>query len=436
MARYKLIFPFLSLALLASSCSQEELERTGINDTDGRIEFRMSLPEITRATEITTALLDEFSVSSLTEKEGSTSLYFLEKTFIRNTETNLYYSNDKECIWPNNNDMLRFYAYYPVSDEISTEDGTNVDVKIASDIAAQVDYVTAIGKGNLWENEETPITLKFRHQLSRIMLKAWGNSPSYDIEIAGVRMGGIGTEGVFSFNQDPELDETDALGTWESISNGSVEYIYREGDTLVALSRGASSPSASDKAVSILGSQVGSGYDNSAMVIPSEYGSWDFKENAANGKDNAEGMYFAVLMRVTDATSYNPGNLVYPYTDNEEGMEVICLAVDKGDGKSVKARVYTDGESYFSDEECTRRYDPQANNAEVKTFGWAALPVAAKWEPGLEYTYTLNYTNGVGLRIPTDPQPGKPILSDRVLVEVEMASWEPGKEDGVTVPRK
>lgn len=438
MAKYILTIPLLSVALFASSCSQEEIGSGRTNKTDRSIEFMTSLPGLSsRATEINTSSLNEFKVSSFVEREDALSQHFFDKTYIRNAETNLYFSNDPKCIWPNNNDKLRFFAYSHASENISTVDGSQVNVKISPDIASQVDYVTAIGRGNLWDNEDTPITLQFQHQLSRIMLKAWGNSQSFDIEIAGVRLGGIGKQGTFTFNQDMPLEEPATIGTWASISHGEVEYIYRAGDTLVTINNTDQSPSTSDKAVSILGKKVGSsGYDNSAMLIPSHFDNWDYKNNAANGLENTEGLYFAVLMRVTDATSYNPGNLIYPYSDNEEGIEVIYIAVDKADGKSVKTRVYPNEDGYFSDEISNEIYDPEANNAEIKAFSWAALPVAVDWEAGLEYTYTLNYTNGVGLRIPTDPQPGTPILSDRVLMDLEVSAWKQGKDSEVTVPRK
>ncbi|MDE6511924.1 MAG: hypothetical protein K2L00_07525, partial [Muribaculaceae bacterium] len=179
------------------------------------------------------------------------------------------------------------------------------------------------------------------------------------------------------------------------------------------------------------------GYDNCAMIVPSNNTSWSYKDNAANGDSHAEGMYISVLVRVKDTTPYDTnGSIVYPYPGTEYDDERIYLAVDKTDGKTVKTRLYKVGDSYFTDANHTTAYDLSANDADVKAFGWAALPVADELKPGRIYTYTLNYSNGVGLRDPQDSRPGEPIISDKVLVNVEVAEWIDGKNTEVSVPRR
>lgn len=453
MAKYRLTYTLLAFALIGASCSQEEINRPD-NTQKGRIEFSASLPEVTsRATELTKESLADLTVSSFIVGSSSETPYFMAKTFSRNAITGTFLSYDPDCIWPNNNDLIRFMAFAPSCDEMRqtgsfddadfslgvAEDGAYKfsGVKIAADIADQFDFVTAIGSGKLRDNEETPVKLQFRHQLSRIELKAWGASKSYNIEIAGVRLGGVGTEGVFSFVGHPDADDASAAGVWESVSKGCVEYIYRPGDRIVVLDRSEISPLSSNNSVSIMGRQVGSdkAYDNSAMLIPSNNTSWDYKANAANGDEHADGMYFSVLMRITDITPYAPENpLVYPYPEdsgNAVGMEVIYLAVDNQG--EVKARLYKKDGAYYTDEEYTTAY---AGDDAVKAFGWAALPVTDTWNPGYVYTYTLNYTYGVGLRDPHDSKPGDPIISDKVLINVEVSPWKSGEDKNVSVPRK
>ncbi len=460
MAKYRMTYLALGLALLAAaSCSQQEPGRATDN-SEKRVEFLASLPQISsRATEVTKESITRFQVSSFTAGTSVTP-YFLDKTYSKNAESGIFFSHDPECVWPNNNDRIRFVAFAPSCAEMRTNGGFTDDdfildsphpglamdadyklsrMKIASDIAAQVDFVTAISYGNLLVNEDTPVDLNFRHQLSRIQLKAWGASPSFDIEIAGVRLGGVGTEGVFSFIPQDDADDSSQSGHWTSVTPGYVEYIFRAGDKLVVIDKSQGSPSTSAAAVSIMGAKVaGTDYENSAMLIPSQYSAWDYKADAPNGDSHDTGMYLSVLMRITDTTHYTPSDpLIYPYADNNEGMEVIWLAVDGSDGTSVKARLYSsDGSAFFTDPEFTAPYDPEADGALVKAFGWAALPHAADWQPGYVYTYTLNYTGGVGLRDPRDPKPGKPIIGDRVLIDVEMATWQPGTNSDVTVPRR
>lgn len=456
MANYNLAFPLFGLLLMAASCSQEDLGNRQKYAPGDRIEFRTSMPEIsTRALEATGDNINEFQVSSFIEKaDGPLTPYFLDKSFEKNASEGKFFSLDPECVWPNITDTLRFVAFAPSCDKMRTNGGFNSEdfsltgkedfstayklsnFKVAKDIASQVDFVAANGKGNLEDNDDEPIKLDFQHLLSRININAWGASPNFNIEIAGVRLGGVGVEGDFNFNLAAK-DENSSAGNWaSSIGKGTVEYIYREGDTLVVLDKSENSPKEATKAVSIMGSKVNDSHDNSAMLLPSNYTEWKYKENAANGENNCEGMYFSVLMRVTDDTSYAPGSLLYPYADTTEEMEVIYLAVDKADGKTVKIRVYSNNGKYYTDEKFTTEYDLEGNGAEVKAFGWAALPAKYNWLAGTEYTYTLNYTGGVGLRQPTDSQPGEPIISDRVLVDVTVKTWAVAEPSGVDVPRR
>lgn len=441
-------YAVLGLILFAGSCSQEYEGRGNNREPGGRIEFNASLPEVSsRATEVKAAELNDIQVSAFTVGETSETAYFTNKAFRRNSNTGKFVCYDPQCIWPNNNDLLRFVAFAPSCVEIiaaggsATSTGNKLqDFNVSPDIKKQFDFVTAIATGRLLDDEETGITLRFQHQLSRIQIKVWGNSKSFDLEIAGVRMGGIGTGGEFNFTAQAEATDPTQAGVWESVTKGYVEYIFREGDTIVRLDKSSDgSPMSADKAVSIMGSKVGGedGYENSAMIVPSDNAPWNYKVNASNGENHADGMYFSVLVRVKDTTPYDTkGSILYPYADNAYSAETVYLAVAQSDGKTVKTRLYKQGDEYYTDAEHTAEYDLAANDAEVKSFGWAALPVTDKFNPGCIYTYTLNYSNGVGLRDPHDTNPGDPIISDKVLIGVEVTDWMEGLENEVSVPRK
>lgn len=449
----------LGVVLFAASCSQEDVPR-GNDSNRERIEFRASLPEITsRATQVTGSELDNFHVSAFTLGTSTDTPYFQYKPFTKNAVTARFLSSHPDCIWPNNNDVLRFVAispsceemrlatqsdeedfvlFYPEGEETSADEYELTNFRVAGDIAAQFDFITAIASGNLLEDVENSISLNFQHQLSRIKLNAWGASKSYDIEIAGVRLGGVGTEGVFTFAPQPGASDASMAGIWTAVDKSCVEYIYRTGDQIVVLDKSDNSPISAAKAVSIMGAKIGGadGYDNSAMIIPTDNQAWQYKDNAANGDNHSDGLYFSVLLRITNTTPYDNGKIEYPYTD-EAGMEVIYMAVDKESPTNVLARLYMgDDETYYTDENLTSVYNLEENQAEVKAFGWAALPVEDKWQPGLVYTYTLNYTDGVGLRDPNDPKPGEPIINDKVIVNVEVAEWKDGNTSNFDVPRK
>ena len=459
--RYLTTYNLLGLLLLTASCTQDESAGADSGSENGLIEFRAALPQLTtRATEISGSSLANFEVSSFTIGNLSDTPYFLNKTFSKNATTGKFISSDQKCIWPDNNESLRFIAYAPSCEAMrlagkfeetdftftTIADGETIadseyklsNFKVAQDIASQIDFITAIATGQLKDKDPEEVTLDFQHQLSRIELKAWGASNSYDIEIAGVRLGGVATQGVFSFTSATGATDAKKGGIWESVVKGNVEYIFRDGDYIVTLDKKEGSPLSADKAVSILGAGIGdvNGYDNSAMVIPSNNAAWAYKNNADNGASHTDGMYFSVLLRVTDTTPYDNGNLIYPYSDENDGKERVYIAVDKSSPEIVKTRVYRQGNSYFTDAAFTSAYDIEANNAEVKAYGWAALPVNAQWEPGHIYTYTLNYSDGVGLIDPRDPNPGEPIISDKVIVNVDVADWIAGSKTDVSVPRK
>ena len=201
MATYRYTsYALFAASLLMASCSQEET--IGANSGNaGKIEFRASLPLVaTRATETKGSTLRDFHVSGFTTGETSETPYFLDKEFSKNDATGRYVSTDGTCIWPNNNDILRFLAISPSCSEMRTKGGfTDTDFsfthsaghklsnfRIAHDIASQTDFITAMATGQLLENEETGVVLNFKHQLSRIGIKAWGDSKSFDLEIAGV----------------------------------------------------------------------------------------------------------------------------------------------------------------------------------------------------------------------------------------------------------
>lgn len=456
----KCIFPyaFLGFAFLSASCSQDDVNV----DTDGSgadwIEFRVSLSDITsRATELNNSSFDSFQVSSFTVGASFLTPYFLEKSFT-GSPSGTFVSSDPACIWPNNNDLLRFEAFSPscaamrqagafgdtyfnlTADEDLSSQGYNLSgFRIPDDISSHFDFVTAIGSGRLRDNIDSCVDLDFHHQLSRIELKAWGASPTYIIEIAGAGLGGVGVGGEFNF---PDSSEATGGNNWATLTKGNVEYIFRAGDKIVKIDNGARLHGSANDAAYLLRARIADDgatgvRDNSAMIIPTDNIPWRYKDNPENVDDdgNAEGTYFSVLMRITNVNS-DAGKPVYPYPTIPEGMRVIYLAVD--DENTVKARLYKQGNEYFTDSAFTSKYDLEANKAEAKAFCWAAVPVGDIWKPGYVYTYTLNYTDGMGLIDPEDPNPGYPVISDMVEIHVDMNEWvrDPENENNVTVPRK
>ncbi len=462
MAKFSLTYPLLTFTLLAaSSCSQEEPGNPSYDYDSRQIIFRADFPTVTSRAEIIFNTLPYFRVTAFNPADNSLLTdgvmepHFGYERIDINQDSERYYS--KRCLWPEQgreSDQVTFFAFYPElyagAELTNNSSATKIDYKLKNfsvnrEISSQVDFVTAYAAGKMADDMFKGVTLHFGHQLSRIEVKAWSANKSCDIEIAGIRFGGVGVKGTFAF------DTTDGGGAWEDAQTerGIAEYIFREGDYIVSLPnvRSGASTTASGGAVSVMGAKVGDD-ENCAMLIPSTYTEWDAAEDRRNSSNNT---FISVLLRITDATPssgiYPVDPQRYPYRDLSQGIDspnvpVIYMAVDKTSG-AVISRLYKDAAAgkddnvYYSDESCNNLFSIP-DNVEVREYGWAAIPISAKWEPGKIYTYTLDYTSGIGLLGPevdtTSPQAGDPVISDKVGYDFTVKDWLPGGGDEFIVP--
>lgn len=454
MAKTHLLYLTLGAIILISSCSQEEIagDKSGIGD-DNRIVFRATLPELTtRVADVT--VLESFQVTGFTNNNSSLSPYFIDIKYVKSGESadsKFFPSTDQSdpCRWPANNTRLDFIAFAPSTQDMRVADddfklsplkeGETLasplnyslnNFKINPHIDRQFDFVTAIANGNLRDNDEQGIKLSFNHQLSRITLSAWGSHKTCNIEIAGVRIGQVGTGSTFNFSLAPD----GSGGFWDanSLTKGNVEYIFGEGDEIISLNNRDKHHNTEDTKVSIMGN------GGAAMVIPANYTGWDYSGNKSN--DNA-GLYFSVLVRVTDANTTSQTQ-VYPNTTNSGTLPIVYLAVSTDNGVTeVTKRLYKNGDKYYPTEDFASgtEYTPQPSEV-IKEFAWAALPAATtnEWKAGYKYDYVLNYTEGIGIHDPSDsPTPGEPIIGDKVGISVSVNDWktmEDKVEDKVEVP--
>ena len=444
---------FLTLA----SCSQDLQVESGLAAEGTRIFFRSYLPgvNLTRGGVVSDDNLTECRVTcinpsddTLTDSEtGEITPYFSDIRFIKEDE--LFHAQESDtCVWPSTIDILHFFAYQPSAETMQenidrdkfnlvnnsrTEDGTTVidyrleNFRVAPDIADHVDFIAAYADGTQQANGNTGVGLNFRHHLARIELIAWSESIRYDIEIAGVRIGNAITEGDFNFSS--LISTSGEAGEWLNTSGhqSSVEHIFDSGESPVHIGRNAQVTQ--EHALSIMG------YSGPAMVIPmaERTEAWGGLDDPGTGteKYTTDKLYFSVLLRVKNWAD----QMVYPYPDDQYNIPTVSLAVGN-DGKVI-GRVYKIEGSYYTADKKNEefRYTP-SETEEIRDYCWAALPVAAKWEPGKIYTYKLNYTNGIGWHDPSYPVPGEPILEERVVVNVEVSDWKNGPTTEVTVPRK
>lgn len=208
------------------------------------------------------------------------------------------------------------------------------------------------------------------------------------------------------------------IGRWIGTGQkkGVIEYIFNEKDTVVKIGKGHHDTIKNSK--SIMGT---SGY---ALVIPYDYSVWmKYNQGDAN-KDNTK-LYFSVLLRVKERAS-GKNSLLYPYiegasiTTGKNGvttdkMNVVYLSIERATGK-VKKRVYKKGSNFYTDPNFSEssKYDAPPEE-EIRNYGWAAAIYTKeggtlRWNPGYQYTYQLNYTDGIGVQDPADAFPGEAII--------------------------
>lgn len=370
------------------------------------------------------------------------------------------------CQAPQEGGKFEFFAWYPSLSGMKEVTGENyfqlgnqssrgkalninysiVDFRVDKDVVNQVDFMTARSSsfvevpaiqevdvdedGNFTvgdEHQEISVELNFEHQLCEIRLLAWSQNEKYKFEIAGMKLGNPAVEADFKYNTISTSKGTGPafVGSWVENSKvrGNVESLFQPGNKLVVLD-GVNAAS-KDKAVSIMGQSTVLGHDRFAMVIPANNQKWEGRKDPKIEQTpyTTTKSYFSVLLRVSHK-KYG-SKIVYPYPIYDKPMRVIYLAVKANN--EIICQVYPDSEGrrFYTDEARTQLYTLPAG-CEIKDFGWAAIPVEVKWEPGKLYIYKLNYSNGIGLHDPADPDPGTPIVEKNTLgvsLDVIVADW-------------
>lgn len=384
MIKYHTIYiAFVSLFLM-SSCSQGDIPGADDFDSDNCIFFRSNLSKSaeSRGPQLVEKDFTAFYVTSYFGSGTEGTPYFQNTEFTKGAGNK--YSSTPGYVWPATN--MTFVAWYPTNYTFS--DGhTITGFSVSNKIAEHIDFVTATAHtsySNFENDEANGVALNFEHRLSQIGINALSTNPKYKIEVAGVRIGNVRVGGTFDFNGTTN----EALSTntfWSATTPGIVEYIYGSDEILTL----------GTTAASIMGK------GGNAMVIPTGLiRAWNPTTDAAN---NNGGLYLSVLIRVTATAATANCIQLYP-----------ALGLNQND--EVQKTVFTVGN-------------------EQKEFAWAAVPITATWCPGKYYTYTLDYSTGVGIRDPKEPNhPGDPILGGDVKADVSLAEWDTISNIHVTVP--
>lgn len=459
MDKKKLIYFALVSLFMLPSCSQEDSTGRGLPIDGNIIYFRSYLPTVSlsRAGEINSGNFNTCQVTGFNLDDNSLidpatekiTPYFHDISFAKDENGMFIAEGGDEYRWPDSRSRLHFFAYYPsvesmkgdADDDFFTlhnntrlEDGTPVldyslkNFIVSREIANQVDFVTSYATGTLSDNKDSGIALNFKHQLARVEMAAWSNGEKYDFEIAGIRIGNPLATGDFNFSAI--ADESGQSSLWSDESQATVEHIYTPGENIVSIGRSATDHKSAENAVSVMGTA------GPAMVIPmaTKIEAWEGKNDPdiESADYSTDKLYFSVLVRVKN----KEGDVVYPYPNDRDNMTVIYFAVDN-EGKITKS-LKKIGDTYYTDDDIV--FLP-SQTEQICGFGWASLPVAARWEAGKIYRYKLNYSEGIGWHDPDDPNPGEPIIErGKVPFDVNVEEWLPASNDeydpDLTVPKR
>lgn len=275
------LFAFAVAATLSAglaSCSQDE---PSIDVNRGKkIDFRGAMAS--RATETNNSNLTDFKAAAFL---GSTP-YFTNVTFSKDSGSSFYTSVD-DYYWPGDDSELSFLAYSPVDlTGVTIGESSKVlsNFTPASDIASQIDFVSAKATGKKSVNEAAGVPLDFNHNLAQIEVRGFTNNKVYTFKVTGVRIGQPVASGSFDFDTDAWT-----LGTDKAI----YESTYATPLVLDA------------RAQSLMGT------NGNAMLVPQQLTAWDVKGDASNSQ---AGAYLSVKLQINILNEDGSEGLqIYPF---------------------------------------------------------------------------------------------------------------------------
>lgn len=375
MKRTTLLAALLFPVLIA--CTDDETIGT---QQGHEIEFRQSV-ETTRGSVMYVSDLGSFSVSAFfqdrSKGHGSTSYYFRNKTFTRQTTqvNNAWqYRSATPSYWPGDNSMLDFVATYPAG--LFTTYDKKFDYTMPEYEPSQQDVMLAYGSGCKSANELTGVPMKFHHILSRVDLKMKNANSAYTIKVKGYMFCQLYTTGRV------------VITTSESSSNASdFTSAFKTSGTVTWANLGTRGRVSYLRDVT-LGSSFTFLTNQYVMAIP-QTNTAATQADLAASTPPAGKTYIAVLAQIRT----KDGAYVYPYS-----------------ASSTSTVPY--------------------NGSTVSGYGWLAVGVSTSWQQGKAIIYNLDITNGGGI-VPSFPGPpsdghwaaGDKVNGAEITYSVTMDSW-------------
>ena len=249
MKKKNLILVAMATALLATSCAEEQ--QFGGAVSNSAIALHTTIGKVgTRATETTTANLHAFRAYSFLTDDNVNymdGVTYSNSSGDWNTSAGSFY-------WPVKGE-LNFYCYAPETPGKTGTFAIDPSAQKLTDFApfptaaTQQDLVYAKATGSLAANSTSGLDVNFSHALSEITIAAKNTNTAYTVEVSGVKLGNVISEGDFTF---PSVAGADA--SW-SIGDERSDYTT-EWQNATTLSSTVSSLDASNTAFMLIPQQL------------------------------------------------------------------------------------------------------------------------------------------------------------------------------------
>lgn len=397
----------MTLVLLAA-CSQDEL----VSSYQGR-EITFSTKIETRATETNVDNLEAFKVYA--DANGYDGM-FINGRIARKVQSGLnqYVFDGNSIFWPTGVESIKFWAYGPAGctnseNDISIEPhftpasqyfGNFVPNRsIIEGGVDQKDFVLAYIEQKKSDANGMNVKLTFHHALSNIVVKAKCADASKKVYVKGAWLVNLKKEGVLSFSEDKEGESLKYKNhmNWNVTAAGLTSYgVSNENASIL-----------SSESSEIIGDD--SGKKTSLMLIPQTGDAYNF------GAPTSTGAYILLLCRVE---SVHDG-VSHPNADDP-------IKIDNVNNKHIHQLFPVPTDSFNESE-----------------YGYTCVAIAPKWEPGVKYTYNLEFCghnsgagvyppeNGIpeglpaGVEKPEGKKPGDPVLDYPITFTVGVDEWTP-----------
>ena len=223
----KLGLPLFALTAVAAACSDDDNNTKPVDERV--ISFTAVAERPPRMAGTTTATLDRFNLYAFTDGKP-----YRENLLVKKTGGSWSYT--PAMYWPAT--PVNFFAYSPDISQTATTrpDGSGVIDDFSN--RGDVDLLYAVTMNQTMK--PSPVTLNFRHALSRVTVMLASNNPNIRVEVAHVALNNVFLKGDFEFPKATTAIDNDVRGVWSDQSQPAsplLFYAHGPSDDLVLKSR-------------------------------------------------------------------------------------------------------------------------------------------------------------------------------------------------------